>query len=369
MGTNRNPDSTVRLLDLSDFAVAQIAALISGGSGPAPVIGTVDQGLANVTERWLVSDTSALSALAAIAMELADKLEPGDSVELGAATIAALRASIDSAPVTVDGTVALDAPTLAALENVVVSGTVALDAGTLAALETINAVVSGTVELGATTLAALESITVTVSGSVAVAGTVALDAPTLAALEHITAAIEAGSVIGLDAATLAALESITVSGTVALDGPTLAALETINAVCSGTVELGAATLAALEAITVTVTGSVAVTGPLTDAELRASPVAVTATEPAPTTLVSFVTPVPTAGTRVQLANHPVAAGILQAPSTNTGMIYVGGSTVSSSDFGAELQPGQATGIAISNTNKLFIDASVNADKCAFLGSL
>lgn len=107
----------------------------------------------------------------------------------------------------------------------------------------------------------------------AIAGTVALDGPTLAALETITAAI---------------------SGTVGLDAGTLAALETINAVVSGdvsisnfpvtqniagTVALDAGTLAALENITAAISNfpaTQAVTGPLTDSELRATPVPVSA---------------------------------------------------------------------------------------------
>jgi len=88
----------------------------------------------------------------------------------------------------------------------------------------------------------------------------------------------------------------------------------------------------------------------------------------PSVVQAFVTTVATAGTRVQLASHAVIAGILQAPSTNTGLIYVGDSTVSSTVYGAELQAGQATGIAINNTNAIWIDASVNGSKCAFLGS-
>lgn len=92
------------------------------------------------------------------------------------------------------------------------------------------------------------------------------------------------------------------------------------------------------------------------------------TDPAATTLVAFVTTVTTAGTRVQLASTVIEAGVLQAPSTNTGLIYVGGSNVSATVYGAELQPGQSTGIAIDNTNKLYIDSSVNGNKCAFFGS-
>jgi len=89
----------------------------------------------------------------------------------------------------------------------------------------------------------------------------------------------------------------------------------------------------------------------------------------PTALVSFVTTVTTAGTEVNLADNVVSAGVLQAPSTNTGIIYVhNANTVSSTVFGAELQPGQSTGVAIDNTDRIWVDSSVSGDKVAFLGS-
>lgn len=55
-----------------------------------------------------------LVALAALLTELGQKLEAGQAVELGAATQAAL----ESIQANVTGTVALDAPSLAALENI-----------------------------------------------------------------------------------------------------------------------------------------------------------------------------------------------------------------------------------------------------------
>lgn len=111
---------------------------------------------------------------------------------------------------------------------------------------------------------------------------------------------------------------------------------------------------------------------LTDTELRATAVpvsgTVTASTAAPTTVVAFVTAVTTAGTRVQLGSNAVSGCILQAPSTNTGIMYVGGSIVSATVYGAELQPGQATSIAIDNTNKISIDSSVSGGKVSVLGS-
>lgn len=89
----------------------------------------------------------------------------------------------------------------------------------------------------------------------------------------------------------------------------------------------------------------------------------------PTTLVSFVTDIPTAGTRVQLGSNTMTNGfIIQAPSTNTGVIYVGGSTVSSTVYGAELQPGQSTSVMIDNTNKIYVDTDVSGSDVAVIGT-
>ena len=95
---------------------------------------------------------------------------------------------------------------------------------------------------------------------------------------------------------------------------------------------------------------------------------VDSSETAQSTLVAFITDIPTAATRVQLASNTIIAGIIQAPSTNTGNIFIGGSDVSSSVFGAELQPGQSAGIAISNTDKIFVDTATNGNDVSFLGS-
>ncbi len=95
---------------------------------------------------------------------------------------------------------------------------------------------------------------------------------------------------------------------------------------------------------------------------------VTVSTSTPTAVVAFKTTVTTAGTRVQLGSNVISGVILEAPSTNSGLIYVGGSNVSSTVFGAELQPGQSTSIAIDNTNKIYVDSSVNGDKVAALGS-
>jgi hypothetical protein len=177
---------------------------------------------------------------------------------------------------TVDGTVALDASSLAALENTTV------DINNFPSVQTVD----GTMFLDSTNITALQSVTATISNFPAtqtVAGTVTLDATSLAALETVNANVT-GSV-SLDSGSLVSLENVTVnvgssveinndtgnpipvSGTVALDSDTKAALEntTVNVTfpstqtVDGTVALDTASLAALETITVdTITNPVTV---------------------------------------------------------------------------------------------------------------
>lgn len=99
-----------------------------------------------------------------------------------------------------------------------------------------------------------------------------------------------------------------------------------------------------------------------------STVGLPVSEITPSTLIAFITDIPTAGTRVQLASNTIIAGVFEAPSTNTGNVFIGGSDVSSTVFGAELQPGQSIGVAIDDTDNIWIDAATSGDDVAFLGS-
>lgn len=79
----------------------------------------------------------------------------------------------------------------------------------------------------------------------------------------------------------------------------------------------------------------------------------------PTTPYNAKVTVTTAGTRVQLnASRAVQSVTIKAGLTNTGIIYVGDSTVASSN-GLELAAGDSVSMDISNLNVLYIDASVN----------
>ena len=147
--------------------------------------------------------------------------------------------AVNNFPVTqaVSGTIALDAASLAALENTTV------DINNFPSVQTID----GTVFLDSTNITSLQSVTASISNfptTQAVSGTIALDAASLTALETINANVT--GTVSLDSGSLVSLENVTVnvgssveinndtgnpipvSGTVALDSDTKAALETIT---------------------------------------------------------------------------------------------------------------------------------------------
>ena len=143
---------------------------------------------------------------------------------------------------------------------------------------------------------------------------VALDAATLTALETVTAVISSIPAVDLSPATLAALETINaaISGSVSISN--FPATQEV----SGTVGLDAAALAALEDITVSIPDQVQVFGPLSDTQLRASPVPVTTGLSQPITdAQARATPLPVsvaAGT-VEVSNI-AALAVLNAISVN-----------------------------------------------------
>lgn len=76
----------------------------------------------------------------------------------------------------------------------------------------------------------------------------------------------------------------------------------------------------------------------------------------------------TAGTAVQLPSNSLTVGIIvQALSTNTTSIFIGTSSVSSSN-GFELQPGQATSVGVNNSSVVWIVSTTNGDKACWIGS-
>ena len=92
-----------------------------------------------------------------------------------------------------------------------------------------------------------------------------------------------------------------------------------------------------------------------------------ATADSPSSLLNNLVTVTTAGTRVQVSASSVACkGItVKSLAANTGTMYVGNSTVASTN-GYPLAAGQAISFDISNLSTVYIDASVNGEKVAYL---
>ncbi|CRF28964.1 Uncharacterised protein [Mycobacterium tuberculosis] len=76
--------------------------------------------------------------------------------------------------------------------------------------------------------------------------------------------------------------------------------------------------------------------------------------------------VTTAGTRVQLPDYPCREVTIIARRGNTGSIFAGGSDVSSSVYGVELQAKDNFTFAVSNTNLIWIDASVSGEGISYV---
>lgn len=109
----------------------------------------------------------------------------------------------------------------------------------------------------------------------------------------------------------------------------------------------------------------AITQPLTDTQLRATPV--TTLEVVPTSLLNGHTIVTTAGTAVVLASSTLCKSVtIKSLLANTGVIYVGVTGVSSSN-GFELGAGDTISLDISNLNTIYINSSVSGEGVSYIG--
>jgi len=86
---------------------------------------------------------------------------------------------------------------------------------------------------------------------------------------------------------------------------------------------------------------------------------------APTTPYNGVVTVANAGTRVQFS-APACVGVsIKAAPDNAGVLYLGGSTVSSAN-GRVIEAGGVLNLAIDNLNRLYVDAANDGDKLSYL---
>ena len=88
---------------------------------------------------------------------------------------------------------------------------------------------------------------------------------------------------------------------------------------------------------------------------------------APTSISHNKTSVTTAGTRVQMPTFACQSVTVKALVANTGLIYIGGSTVSSTN-GFQLSAGDSVSMDISNVNVLYIDSSVNGEGVSWIAN-
>jgi len=82
--------------------------------------------------------------------------------------------------------------------------------------------------------------------------------------------------------------------------------------------------------------------------------------------VAAVVNVTLAGTRQQLPDKACREVTIIAKRGNTGYIYVGKDDVSSTVFGAELGELDSITLAVSNTNQIYIDASVGGEGISYV---
>lgn len=85
----------------------------------------------------------------------------------------------------------------------------------------------------------------------------------------------------------------------------------------------------------------------------------------PTGLAHAQVTIPTAGTRVQLANTPCKSLLLRALASNTGTVFIGGVTVDAAN-GFPLARGDAIAVDISNANAIYVDTDVSGSKVAWI---
>lgn len=94
--------------------------------------------------------------------------------------------------------------------------------------------------------------------------------------------------------------------------------------------------------------------------------ALTINEQAFTTIYNGHKTITTAGTQLALAASTTVKSVsIKALSTNTGLAYIGNSTVSSTD-GYELSAGEAIDLDVNNLASVYVDVSVNGEGVSYI---
>ena len=133
----------------------------------------------------------------------------------------------------------------------------------------------------------------------------------------------------------------------------------------------ATAIALLKAILTALGGTITVTGGLTDAQLRATAVPISAALGGislPTALVHGQKTVAAAGTEEALgASATLYSGVrIKALHGNTGWVYVGANPVTSGT-GLVLDAGEEVFLEVANLATVYIDVSVNGEGVSYIG--
>ena len=335
------------------FGVEGVATLVSA-SNPLPVSATIDTtGLATSANQGI--EILALNSIAAedfateTTLAALNTKVPSQGQAAMAASVPVVIASNQSA-VPVSGTVAVDTSLLAtkAIQTDKTQFTKLTD-GTDTALVTaageqnVIATAQPGIDIGDVTInnaAGAAAVNIQDGGNtITVDGTVALAAGA-AVIGHVIN--DAGSAI---------------IGKVGIDQTTPGTTNLVALTAETTKVIGTINIAAAQTLaTVTTVGAVtSITNNVNTVEV------------APTTVLNGKTTVTTAGTRVVLAASTACKSVtIKALTSNTGLIYVGSSTVAASN-GYQLSAGDSISLDIANLNTVNIDSSINLEGVTYLG--
>lgn len=95
---------------------------------------------------------------------------------------------------------------------------------------------------------------------------------------------------------------------------------------------------------------------------------VSTSEVLPTAVSNDKVIIATAGTRVQMPTFSCKAVVIKALPTNSGLIYVGSSTVASTN-GFILSASESVSLDIDNTNHIWLDCSVSGDGVTYMANV
>jgi len=106
-------------------------------------------------------------------------------------------------------------------------------------------------------------------------------------------------------------------------------------------------------------------GSYTDVKVTANGEVLTAAAGS-TSLKAAVITIPTAGQKIRLPDYPCREITIIGKVQNTGKIFVGGSDVNKSNYGAELVAKDSITLSVNNANLIYIDSTVSGEGISYI---